>query len=179
MSVAASQRAWKPEPGVFTEASLDDCRTDAATERVSLEWVLRRNCSLSPKQLIVACFGIGGVALAIAVGFWWSGATLVVPFACIELLALGAALLVHARHALDSERLLLRDGLLVVQRVYGGRSERMEFEAAWVRVTARGKGSLVELTGGGRRAVVGRFVAPALRLRLARELRNALRGTAE
>lgn len=176
MSVAASQPVWKPVIGARPVARLGDHRVEPLSGRISVEWVLRRNCALTPRQLTVACLAVGGVALAIASLFWWLGATLIMPFACLEMLALGMALFVHARHVLDRETLLLRDGRLSLQRVCGGRSERVEFDAASVRVMARSDGSLVELTGGGRQAVVGRLVAPALRMRLAGELRSALRG---
>jgi uncharacterized membrane protein len=179
MSVAASQPLWKPPLGVLAAAPIGEQRNEPHGGRVSVKWVLRRNCSLTPRQLVLACLGVGGIALAIASLFWWLGATLVVPFACIEVLALGTALLVHARHALDREILLLRNGCLTVQRVCGGRCEQVDFDAAWVRVTARPDGSLIELTGGGRQAVVGRFVAPGLRMRLAGELRGALRGVTQ
>jgi uncharacterized membrane protein len=176
MPVADPQPGRNSPPGALSATLPGERGAAADGERDGVEWVLRRNCCLTPRQLVVACLAVGGTALAIASLFWWMGATLVVPFACIEMLALGTALLVHARHTLDREILLLRDGRLSLQRICGGRSERVDFDAAWVRVTARCGGSLVELTGGGRQASVGRFVSPGTRVRLACELRSALRG---
>ena len=93
----------------------------------------------------------------------------------LELVALAIALVAYARHATDRERLLLADGRLTVERVDGARTERVEFDAAWVRVEPEhDERSLIELSGQGKRVAVGRFVRPELREPLARELRMAV-----
>ena len=104
------------------------------------------------------------------------GATLVLPFAFLEMLMLGVAFFVYARHATDGERIVLEDGRLLVELECGGKLERSEFLRNWVRVEpgAYDK-SLIELTGQGKTVRVGRFVRPELRPALAREIRLALR----
>ena len=142
----------------------------------SLLWLLRRNCSLAPRQLLAFYASLCLLSLAIAGMFWHRGATLVMPFAGIELLSVGAALLLYARHAADSESIRLRPGRLIVRRVHGPHVEQVEFAPAWVRVEPEsGDRSLIELSGQGRRISVGRFVRPELRRQLADELRWALR----
>ncbi|MDQ6679709.1 MAG: DUF2244 domain-containing protein [Pseudomonadota bacterium] len=142
----------------------------------SVQWLLKRNCSLAPRQLLTFYASLCLLSLAIAGVFWIRGALLVMPFAGAELLAVGAALLVYARHAADREIIRLRTGRLVVRRFYGPRVEQIEFEPAWVRVEPEsGDRSLIELSGQGRRISVGRFVRPELRRQLADELRWALR----
>ena len=85
-------------------------------------WLLRRNCSVSPKQVGWFFAGLCGVSLGVAGFFWWQGATLVLPFTAVELMAVGTAFLVFARHATDRERISLRDGRLVVElETAGGR----------------------------------------------------------
>jgi uncharacterized membrane protein len=141
-----------------------------------VQWFLKRNCSLAPRQLLAFYASLCMLSLAIAGLFWIRGATLVMPFAGIELLAIGGALLVYARHAADSELIRLRSGRLTVRRVNGPRVEQVEFEPAWVRVEPESSDrSLIELSGQGRRISVGRFVRPELRRQLADELRWALR----
>jgi uncharacterized membrane protein len=141
----------------------------------SVQWELRRNCSLTPKQMLGFYLGLSSVSLGIASVFWWLGARLVMPFAWLEVLAVGAALLVHARHVTDRESIRLQGGVLTVERACGPRTERCEFCTEWVRVApARGDGSLIELSERGRRMVVGRFVRPELRRQLADEMRWAL-----
>jgi uncharacterized membrane protein len=141
-----------------------------------MRWLLKPNCSLTPRQLFGTCALLGLLSLAIAFGFWLHGATLVLPFAGAELLALGTAVLVHARHVADSEDIVLSPQALTVVRTRGGRIERVEFQPRWVRVEPeQGGRSLIELSGQGRRIRVGRFVRPELRRQLAEEFRWALR----
>ncbi len=117
-----------------------------------------------------------GVSLAIGVFFWLQGATLVLGFASLELLVVGLAFLVYARHATDGEWISLQGASLVVERETAGRRERAEFERQWVRVEPKaGEHSLIELSGRGRKVEVGRFVRPELRQVLAGEIRRALR----
>jgi uncharacterized membrane protein len=62
-----------------------------------LRWTLRRNCSLAPSQLVRFYVGLCIVSLAIASGFWLMGATLIMPFAWLEIAVLGLALMIYAR----------------------------------------------------------------------------------
>ena len=117
----------------------------------SLQWLLCRNCSMTPSRLVAFYLSLCACSLAIAGAFWWRGATLVMPFAGIELLAVGAALVVYARHAGDRERVVLAPE------------------------PAHGDRSLIELSGEGKRVAIGRFVRRELRRALADELRAALR----
>lgn len=142
----------------------------------SVAWVFKRNSSLAPRQVLwfyaslcVLSLGLGGI-------FWLRGATMVMPFAWIEMLVVGVALLVYARHAPDSERIDLSEDRLMVENTSGSRVERVAFNPGWVRVEPRhGDRSLIELSGQGRRIAVGRFVRPELRVQLADELRWSLR----
>jgi uncharacterized membrane protein len=117
-----------------------------------------------------------GLSLAVASFLWWQGARMVMPFAWAELLAVGVAMLAYARHATDNEAIDLRNERLTVEHASGNRLEHVEFQSQWVRVEPQvDDGSLVELSGQGRRIAVGRYVRPELRRQLADELRMALR----
>jgi uncharacterized membrane protein len=142
----------------------------------SVQWLLKRNCSLTPRQLL-GFYGVSsGVSLGIAVLFWLHGATLVMPFAWVEVLGLGVALLAYARHAADSECIRLQGGVLTVEHACGRHTDRVVFWPEVVRVEPeQGDGSMIELSGQGRKVMVGRFVRPELRRQLADELRWALR----
>jgi uncharacterized membrane protein len=142
----------------------------------AVEWTLKRNCSLAPRQLLGFYSVLCGLSLAVATFFWWQGARLVMPFTWAELVAVGVAMLVYARHAADNEHIALRNGRLTVEHAWGNRLEHVEFQPQWVRVEPEaGDESLVELSGQGRRVMVGRYVRPELRRQLANELRMALR----
>jgi uncharacterized membrane protein len=142
----------------------------------SVQWLLKRNCSATPRQMMVFYASLCLISLGIGTAFWWQGATLVMPFASIEIIAVGAALLLYTRHATDSESIRLQPGRLTVEHASGGHVERVEFAPAWVRVEPEhGDRSLIELSGEGRHISVGRFTRPELRRQLAEELRWALR----
>lgn len=141
------------------------------------QWLLKRNCSLTPAQLALTFGLLSAVSLTVAGMFWLRGATMVMPFALLELLMVGVAFVVYARHAADRERISLSGGQLVVEHETAGRLERAEFASHWVRVEPQAEdGSLIEVFGGGRTVRVGRYLRADLRPALARELRCALRG---
>lgn len=142
-----------------------------------VQWLLKRNCSVSPAQLVALYVSLCVVSLGIASFFWAQGAKLVMPFAWLELIAVGSAFLVYARHASDGEKILLRGSQLVVELESAGRTERAEFNREWVRVEPKSDdGSLIEVSGQGRSVRVGRHLRPELRPALAREIRYVLHG---
>jgi uncharacterized membrane protein len=142
----------------------------------TVQWLLKRNCSATPRQVMGFYASLCLVSAVIGAFFWAQGALLVVPFASLEIIAVGLALLVYSRHASDSERIRLQPGRLTVECTVGRHVERAEFAPAWVRVEPEhGDRSLIELSGQGQRIAVGRFVRPELRRQLAEELRWTLR----
>jgi uncharacterized membrane protein len=148
----------------------------ATVQGRNIQWFLRRNCSVTPAQLVMVYVALCLVSLVISGFFWLQGATLVVPFAFAELLALGVAFFIVARHSTDGERIVLQDGRLLVELECGGKLERSEFWGSWVRVEPGAYDeSLIELTGQGKTVRVGRYLRPDLRPALAREIRLALR----
>lgn len=140
------------------------------------QWLMKRNCSLAPGQLLRVYLSLCLVSLAIAVGFYLQGASFVLYFAGFELFLLGLALLVYARHAADQESITLVGRRVEVVQWHGSRERRAEFPAEWLAVEpSAGQGSLLELSAHGQRVRVGRFVRPHQRAALAQELRQALR----
>ena len=141
------------------------------------EWLLKRNCSLAPRQLALIFGSLAAVSLIIATAFAMGGAWLVLPFACIEVLALGAAFLVYSRHAADYERIVLCRDCLLVETCRGERLRREQCAPAWTRVEYSGtRRELIGLVAAGRRIDVGRFVPESERRVLARQLRVQLQG---
>jgi uncharacterized membrane protein len=142
----------------------------------ALQWRLWRNCSIAPHQLGGVYLSLCLVSLFVAGFFFVQGAPLVLAFAGVELLAVGLALLVFARHVGDRETLTLVGRSLQVEQCFGSRVQRTDFAAEWLNVEpAAGQGSLVQLSGRGQSVRVGRFLRPELRSAFARELRLALR----
>nr|WP_315464788.1 DUF2244 domain-containing protein [uncultured Rhodoferax sp.] len=148
----------------------------ATVQGQHVHWFLKRNCSLTPLQLLWAYLSLCAVSLGVGLFFWFQGATLVIPFASLELIAVGVAFLGYARHSTDGEHISLQENRLVVELEYAGRLERAEFQRGWVRVEPRvDDSSLIELSERGRVIRVGRYIRPELRPQLAREIRSALR----
>jgi len=143
---------------------------------VGVQWVLKRNCSLTPSQLLGFYASVCVVSLGIAVGFAWNGAPVVLWFAGIELLLLALALLFYARHATDADTVTLLGQDLTVEQSFGALRTSARFRTPWVSVEpSQGDGSLIELSGQGQVARIGRFLRPEARADFARELRSALR----
>ena len=148
----------------------------ATVQGQAIHWFLGRNCSVTPAQLGWLYLSLCLVTMGVGTFFWFQGAVLVLPFAWLELAAVGVAFLVYARHAADREHILLTGRQLVVETENAGRLERAEFDRDRVRVEPAVDGrSLIEVSGQGRRVIVGRHVRPELRPVLAREIRAALR----
>lgn len=148
----------------------------ATVQGQNIHWFLKRNCSVTPAQLGWLYASLCVVSLGIAAVFWLQGAVLILPFAWVELAAVGAAFLAYARHASDGETISLKGRRLVVEVESAGRLQRAEFNRDWVRVEPCAQDrSLIELSGQGRRVNVGRFLRPELRPMLAQEIRRALR----
>jgi uncharacterized membrane protein len=148
----------------------------AGTRDWSVEWVLKRNCSMAPRQLFSVFAALCAVSMLIATFFWLQGATMIATFAGLELAAVAICLLIYSRHATDNENIAMRAGLLTVQHTSGTVVETAEFMPEWVRVEpVSSDQSLIQLSGQGKKIEVGRFIRPELRRQLANELRYAVR----
>jgi len=176
MSITIAPSPWPAPPAARHDGGWRFGREQAAP----LAWMfeLRRNVSITPRQLMGSYLVLCAISLAVATGFWLHGVTVVSMFTALELLAVGAALLVFARHAGDCETITLCGSEVAIEQHVGPAVERVMFRAEWVRVEpVADDGSLVELSGEGRSVRVGRHVRPELRVALAQELRRALRLT--
>mgnify|MGYP000325955707 CR=1 FL=1 len=123
---------------------------------------------MAPQQLFGLFGGLCVLSMSIAGFFWAQGAKLVMPFAWLEMVAVGVALLIYARHAADEELIALSRGSLMVRHTSGNSIETVEFVPEWVIVEpVTGGKSLIELSGQGQRIEVGRFVRPELRQQFA------------
>ena len=145
-------------------------------ERGGFSLTLKRNCSMSPAGLACVFAALALAALAIGTGFALAGAWLVLPFAGLEALALGAAFVLYARHAADYERIELGAGRLTVEVADAQRSARYELDARRVQVCVRNEhGVRVVLRGPEEELEVGRNLDAEARLRFAAELDKRLR----
>jgi uncharacterized membrane protein len=140
-------------------------------------WILKRNCSLTPRQsaaaYVLLCTGSFGIALV----FLLQGIWIVLAFALVEMAAVGWALLHYARHALDVERIALTDRSLVVERVDAGHHSRFQLDPVRTRVqppVARAR-KLILLESPGNSVEIGSYVSEPVRQQVAQELARAMR----
>lgn len=152
------------------------------------ECTLRRNCSMTPRQVARAYAVLCTISLAIALAFFLHGIWMVLAFSLVELSCVGLALLIYARHALDRERILLSSDCLLVECVQADKRSQARLDPLRTRVLSEaeaaaaahaGRGyprrALVMLESRGVRIEIGRFVNEAQRRQVARELRQVLR----
>ena len=146
-----------------------------AASESAFDLTIKRNCSISPQDLLYVLAFIGSVSLGIAAGFAYFGAWPVLPFAGVEVLALALAFYVNGLHAADYERIALAGGTLVVEASDAGHLHRHEFSAPWLRVEERRRGGDLRLVlRSGRASVeVGRHLDTERRASLAAHLRRS------
>jgi uncharacterized membrane protein len=147
-------------------------------------WIIKRNCSASPRQLAFVFASIVLVSFAFGAAFAVHGLWLVLPFVGLELLAVAAAFFCYGRHAADFERIEFDAGQIRVERHEGGQIDEAQIAVPWARVEIDevGRGWMrrvrLSIVSRGERIEVGRHLSDPRRRRLAQELRQALRTSA-
>jgi len=165
-----------PVPSGQPQVWSDDALQVVDLSQADAHWLLKRNCSLSPRDLCIVLGSLGLVSVLIAGAFWWLGAPMVLPFACIELACLVVAVVVFARRSGDHELLWIAHGRFHVKLAVGQNTEEHAFLARSVRVRhGHDVHGLIELSADGRRVLVGRHLSPHRRSALAESMRGALR----
>ena len=152
---------------------------DFRDERGGFSLILKRNCSISPADLLCVFAALAFVVLTIGAGFAAAGAWLVLPFAGLEVLLLGVAFFVYARHAADYERIELRSGRLTVEVAEAQRMARYELDPRRATIClekAGGCGARVLLRGLNEKDLeLGRHLDAATRAAFGAELEKRLR----
>ena len=109
----------------------------AATSSGITQIVIAPNASMTVRQAQWFMLSISVIALGIGIGFAWIGFWVILPFAGLEVAALGAALYVSLRHNADREVITVSGNTVVVE--FGRtdqpqRRSRREFTRACARV---------------------------------------------
>lgn len=141
------------------------------------QWILKRNCSMSPSQLARAYAALCCASLLVAAYFAAHGAWLVPIFSALELLAVAIAFVYFGRHATDREQVALSDSGLLVELVEAERVRQYRMDPQRTRVALPAlRHGLIGLESNGARVEVGRFVSERKRREFARELHRELAG---
>lgn len=139
------------------------------------EWVLSRNCSISPRQLALVYAALCTLSFTVAGYFTLRGAWYILVFAILEMSAVGMAFFLYARHAVDREHIALVDGCLLVELIQKERVRQFKLDARWTHVESPvSHNELIGLEANGTRVEVGRFLTEWKRREFARELKRAL-----
>ncbi|MGI9329407.1 MAG: DUF2244 domain-containing protein [Gammaproteobacteria bacterium] len=142
---------------------------------------LSPNCSLTLRTALVFYFGIVAVSLTIAVSFAIVGYWPILPFAGLELLALGAALRWSMLQGQRRERIRVDEDCVHVSKTGRGDTREYEFSRAWTQVKlVKAKQSTwphrLLLTSKGKAVEVGRFLTEDERESLGRRLTEVIPG---
>jgi len=141
------------------------------------EWVLKKNCSISPRQLAKAYLAICCASLMVASYFTWQGAWLIMVFAVLEMAGVATAFLYFGRHATDRECIALNEAELVVELVRAEKISQFRLDPWRTRVAMPAlRHGLIGLEGSAGRVEVGRFLTERKRREFARELDQELLG---
>jgi len=139
------------------------------------EWVLSRNCSISPRQLVLVYAALCTLSFTVAGYFTLRGAWYILVFAILEMSAVGAAFFLYARHAGDREHIALIDGCLLVELIQKEQVRQFRLDPRWTRVESPVyRDELIGLEVSGMRVEVGRFLTEWKRREFAHELKRAL-----
>lgn len=142
---------------------------------VTQEWVVKRNCSIAPRQLLLAYLALCAVSLLVASYFAWHGAWYVLAFSVLEMLAVGCAFVACGRHANDRERIALEGNRLLVELVLAEQVRQFMLDPRWTRIRSPASGQeLIGLESNDVKVEVGRFLTEWKRRELAWELQSAL-----
>lgn len=138
-------------------------------------WLLQRQCALSPRQFVLAYGVLCVFSFSVATAFVVLGVWQILLFTVLEMTAVAAAFMYHARHAADHERIVLTVDCLLVESLSAGRPAQVRLDPVSTRVVMprRGRGPIA-LESGTLRILVGAMVSEQRRRQCAQELREAL-----
>ena len=148
-----------------------------AQTQAPIEWLFKKNCSFTPRQVGLFYLAQSALSLLVAGFFILQGIWIVLAFTCIELIVLAIALLIYARHATDYERITLRPGELMIEISQAGQLIQYVWHISWVKLDRiLSPNKLISLAYQGKSIEVGRYMHVSVRqdflLEFAQELRR-------
>jgi len=148
--------------------------TDDDSAQPALSWNLRRNLAMTPHVFLLHIGAAAGLSCAIGIGFWFVGYPVVFGFCALQALALAAAFIHQAIHALDGEELVLAGKTLEVHTTRGFRSTSVRLDPCWTRVECRADAEPPALCSGRTCVPVAVYLAEGQRRRFAADFNLVL-----
>ena len=136
---------------------------------------MRRNCALTPKQLLQFYIVLVCLSLIVGIGFFLAGVWMIPVFTTLELTAVTIGFLIYCRHALDCETIEIEGKRLLVKKFIGYREKVYEFNAQWAKIEPPLEGSKTFfITQSDLRVELGQFVRPEEQIPLITSVRRHL-----
>jgi len=120
---------------------------------------MRRNCALTPKQLLQFYIVLVCLSLIVATGFFLAGVWMIPIFTALELCAVTLGFLIYCRHALDSETIEIDGKRLVIKKFIGYKESVYEFNSQWAKIEPPIEGAKVfHISQSNQRVELGQFL---------------------
>jgi uncharacterized membrane protein len=138
-------------------------------------WQMRRNCALTPKQLLKFYIALVCLSLLVATGFLLAGIWVIPIFTALELSAVTIGFLIYCRHALDCETIEIDGNRLIVKKFISYKEAIYEFNAQWAKIEPPLKDSKVFfISQSNLRVEIGQFMRQEQQLSLIASVRAYL-----
>ncbi|MFZ4379132.1 MAG: DUF2244 domain-containing protein [Polynucleobacter sp.] len=138
-------------------------------------WQMRRNCALTPKQLLKFYIVLVCLSLIVAIGFFMAGVWVIPIFTTLELTAVTIGFLIYCRHALDCETIEIEGKRLLVKKFIGYKETLYEFNTQWAKIELPIEGSKIfNISQSNLQVELGQFIRHEQQLALIAQVRTYL-----
>ena len=138
-------------------------------------WLMKRNCSLTPRRLSQFYAALICFSLTVGIGFLVVGVWMIMIFTLIELSAVTLGFLIYARHALDFEEIRIEGTQLTIIKFIGYKTQQYQFNTRWTQVAAPAQGSKVFMLTSEKQTIeLGQFLRSSQQQKLLAELKPCL-----
>jgi uncharacterized membrane protein len=138
-------------------------------------WQMRKNCALTPRQLLNFYLALVFLSLVVAAGFFLAGIWMISIFTALEISAVTIGFLIYSRHALDSETVEIEDKRLLVKKCIGHQETVYEFNTQWAKIEPPVAGSKTfNISQSQLRVELGQFIRHEQQIALIAQVRAHL-----
>ena len=138
-------------------------------------WQMRRNCALTPKQLLQFYIVLVCLSLIVATGFFLAGVWMIPIFTALELAAVTIGFFIYCRHALDCETIEVEGKRLLVKKFIGYKEAIYEFNTQWAKIEPPlEKSKTFHISQSGLRVELGQFIREEQQIALIAQVRAHL-----
>jgi uncharacterized membrane protein len=138
-------------------------------------WQMRKNCALTPRQLLNFYLALVFISLVVAAGFFLAGIWMISIFTALEISAVTIGFLIYSRHALDSETVEIEDKRLLVKKCIGHQETVYEFNTQWAKIEPPVAGSKTfNISQSQLRVELGQFIRHEQQIALIAQVRAHL-----